>query len=75
MCGLRGSTVLRPAQLPAQSGEPAHDAGRHALRRGAEDESEHRLGAIQVAQEQMAAGEIDMGGEQVADRSSSSALR
>ncbi|EST32719.1 hypothetical protein M878_14260 [Streptomyces roseochromogenus subsp. oscitans DS 12.976] len=32
MCGLRGSTVLRLAQLPAQSGEPTHDTGRHTLR-------------------------------------------
>ncbi|RYJ24454.1 hypothetical protein CU044_4365 [Streptomyces sp. L-9-10] len=66
--GLRGSTVLWPAQFLAQGGEPAHNACRHALRPRVEDEAEHGLGTVQVAQEQMAAGKIDVGGEQVSDR-------
>ncbi|WP_179199871.1 hypothetical protein [Streptomyces sp. NRRL B-24572] len=65
---LRVSNVLRPLQLPPENGEPAHDAGRHALRRGPEDEAERFLRAIQVTQEQVPAGEIEVRGEQVADR-------
>ncbi|MFH9978618.1 RNA-binding protein [Streptomyces sp. NPDC017179] len=45
---LRGSTVLRSSKFPAQSGEPAHDPGRHALRRRVEDEAENRFGRFRI---------------------------